>query len=39
LPTAKIYRLYPDGEPAAIDDAIDLERQLASNLGPLRVAA
>ncbi len=32
LPTAKIYRLYPHVEPPAIDDALDLERQLASNL-------
>lgn len=32
LPTAKIYRLYPNVERPAIDDALDLERQLASNL-------
>lgn len=32
LATAKIYRLYPDVDPPAIDDALDLERQLASNL-------
>jgi len=34
LPHAKIYRLYPDVERAAIDDAIDLERQLTQNLRP-----
>jgi len=34
LPQAKIYRLYPDVEPAAIEDALDLERQLAHNLRP-----
>ena len=28
----KIYRLYPDVEPAAIEDALHLERQLAQNL-------
>jgi uncharacterized protein (DUF433 family) len=33
LPTAKIYRLYPEVEPSAINDALALERQLASNLG------
>jgi uncharacterized protein (DUF433 family) len=33
LPTAKIYRLYPDIEPRALDDAVDLEEQLAQNLG------
>ncbi|HEX3509687.1 MAG TPA: DUF433 domain-containing protein [Solirubrobacteraceae bacterium] len=33
LPSAKIYRLYPDIEQPAIDEAIDLERQLAGNLG------
>lgn len=38
LATAKIYRLYPDVPAAAIDDALDLERQLASNLNP-RLAA
>lgn len=32
LPTAKIYRLYPDVAVRAIDDALDLERQLATNL-------
>lgn len=32
LAQAKIYRLYPDVEPAAIEDALDLERQLAQNL-------
>ena len=32
LPQAKIYQLYPDVEPAAIEDALDLERQLAQNL-------
>jgi uncharacterized protein (DUF433 family) len=32
LPSAKIYRLYPDIEQRAIDDALDLERQLARNL-------
>jgi uncharacterized protein (DUF433 family) len=32
LGQAKIYRLYPDVEPAAIEDALDLERQLARNL-------
>ncbi len=34
LPTAKIYRLYPNVEPTAIDDALDLEQQLARNLRP-----
>jgi len=38
LPAAKIYRLYPDVDRAAIDDALDLERQLARNLRP-RLAA
>jgi uncharacterized protein (DUF433 family) len=38
LPTAKIYRLYPDVPSPAIDDALDLERQLAHNLNP-RAAA
>jgi uncharacterized protein (DUF433 family) len=33
LPQAKIYRLYPDVERQAIDDALDLEQQLARNLG------
>jgi uncharacterized protein (DUF433 family) len=32
LPQAKIYQLYPDVEPAAIEDALDLERQLTQNL-------
>jgi uncharacterized protein (DUF433 family) len=32
LEQAKIYRLYPDIEPAAIEDALDLERQLRQNL-------
>jgi len=35
LPSAKIYRLYPDIERPAIDEALDLERQLARNLRPL----
>jgi len=35
LPEAEIYRLYPDVEPRAIDDALDLERQLEQNLRPL----
>jgi uncharacterized protein (DUF433 family) len=34
LAQAKIYQLYPDVEPAAIEDALDLERQLAQNLLP-----
>jgi uncharacterized protein (DUF433 family) len=34
----KIYRLYPDVEPAAIEDALDLERQLAQNLRPALAA-
>jgi uncharacterized protein (DUF433 family) len=39
LPMAKVYRLYPEIEHPAIDQAIDLERQLAGNLGrELRVA-
>lgn len=38
LPHAKIYRLYPDVEHAAIDEAIDLERQLAQNLRPALAA-
>lgn len=33
LPTARVYELYPDIAPPAIDQAIDLERQLAGNLG------
>lgn len=32
LPTAKIYRLYPAIDAGALDDALDLERQLAGNL-------
>lgn len=35
LPSAKIYRLYPDIERPAIDEALDLERQLANNLRPV----
>jgi uncharacterized protein (DUF433 family) len=38
LPEAKIYRLYPEIEPAAINDALDLERQLTRNLRPLLAA-
>jgi uncharacterized protein (DUF433 family) len=38
LPQAKIYRLYPDVEHAAIKDALDLERQLAQNLRPALAA-
>jgi uncharacterized protein (DUF433 family) len=38
LPEAKIYRLYPSVEQKAIDDALDLERQLAQNLRPALVA-
>ncbi len=38
LPEAKIYRLYPDVPAHAIDDALDLERQLAENLRPLLAA-
>ena len=34
LATVKIYRLYPNVDPTAIDDALDLERQLAHNLRP-----
>ena len=34
LPTAKIYRLYPTVETEAINDALDLEQQLARNLRP-----
>jgi hypothetical protein len=34
LPTAKIYRLYPDIRPEVIDEAIDLEAQLRHNLRP-----
>jgi uncharacterized protein (DUF433 family) len=32
LPLAKIHRLYPDVASEAIEDALDLERQLARNL-------
>lgn len=32
LPKAKIYRLYPDVAAPAIDEALDLEQQLAGNL-------
>jgi uncharacterized protein (DUF433 family) len=32
LPVAKIYELYPSVDPSAIDQALDLERQLARNL-------
>jgi uncharacterized protein (DUF433 family) len=35
LPTATIYRLYPDVSSEAIDEAIDLEAQLQRNLQPL----
>lgn len=35
LGVATIYELYPDVEHEAIDEAIDLERQLARNLRPL----
>lgn len=38
LENAKIYRLYPDVDPLAIDDALDLERQLAYNLQPALAA-
>lgn len=38
LAAAKIYRLYPSVNRQAIDDALDLERQLAHNLQP-RLAA
>lgn len=38
LGSAKIYLLYPDVSKKAIDDALDLERQLASNLRPVRAA-
>jgi uncharacterized protein (DUF433 family) len=39
LHTAKIYALYPEIDRGAVDEAIDLERQLAGNLGrELRVA-
>lgn len=32
LGEAKVYRLYPSVAPEAIDEALDLERQLAANL-------
>ncbi len=38
LAQEKIYRLYPDIERAAIEDALDLERQLAENLQPALAA-
>jgi uncharacterized protein (DUF433 family) len=38
LPDSKIYRLYPALEHEAIDEAIDLERQLADNLRPALAA-
>ena len=34
LSLAKIYQLYPQVEHDAIDDALDLERQLQENLHP-----
>lgn len=34
LPEAKVYRLYPQVERDAIDEALDLEQQLARNLRP-----
>jgi uncharacterized protein (DUF433 family) len=34
LSEAKIYQLYPQVEHDAIDDALDLERQLRENLHP-----
>jgi uncharacterized protein (DUF433 family) len=39
LSVNKIYRLYPAVEPQAIDDALDLERQLEQNLRPALAAA
>ena len=36
---AKIHRLYPEVAPAAISEAVDLERQLARNLGRELAAA
>jgi uncharacterized protein (DUF433 family) len=39
LPAAKIYELYPDIDRPAINDALDLERQLARNLGRELAAA
>lgn len=38
LAETKIYRLYPDVDAQAIDDALDLERQLAANLRPAMAA-
>ena len=38
LRPGKIYRLYPKVEQQAIDDALDLERQLAHNLRPALAA-
>lgn len=38
LARAKIYQLYPEVESAAIDDALDLERQLAQNVHPALAA-
>jgi uncharacterized protein (DUF433 family) len=38
LEQAKIYRLYPDVDRAAIEDALALERQLAQNLRPALAA-
>jgi uncharacterized protein (DUF433 family) len=38
LSEARIYDLYPQVDRAAIDDALDLERQLMRNLRPLRAA-
>jgi uncharacterized protein (DUF433 family) len=35
LPRAKIYQLYPSVAPPVIDEAIDLEDQLADNLRPI----
>ncbi len=38
LSEVKIYRLYPQVDRQAIDDALDLERQLVRNLRPLIAA-
>jgi uncharacterized protein (DUF433 family) len=38
LPAAKIYRLYPGVAAEAVDDALDLELQLARNLRPALAA-
>ncbi|HEV2997475.1 MAG TPA: DUF433 domain-containing protein [Solirubrobacteraceae bacterium] len=38
LAQAKIYRLYPDVDRTAIEDALDLERQLTQNLRPALAA-